>query len=126
VNVHKGPEAKIQIDIVKYLRQREWFVKETHGNAFQSGFPDLFATHSKYFARWIEVKNPVSFSFTQAQYVDYPKFCANGSPIWILTAATDAEYAKLFKPANFSEYLCCYLDGCRDIIAWRSGRRTSK
>lgn len=126
VNIHKGPEAKIQDAIIGYLKTKDWFVKSTHGNAFQSGFPDLYATHSKYFGRWIEVKNPTSFSFTAAQLRDYPKFGAFGSPIWILTAATDEEYIKLFKPANISEYMACYQDGCRDIIAWRAGLRSSK
>jgi hypothetical protein len=119
----KGPEDIIQEDIVKYLRQREWFVKETHGNAFQSGFPDIYATHALFKQRWIEVKVPTYFSFTVHQVRDYPRFIANGSPIWVLTAATDEEYNKLFKPCNFSEYMTCYQDGCRNIIAWRAGRR---
>lgn len=98
-------------------------VKETHGNAYQSGFPDVYATHERYFMRWIEVKVPEAFSFTPAQLRDYPVMRAKGSPIWILTAATDEEYEKLFKPCNLSEYLACYQDGCRNIIAWRAGRR---
>lgn len=123
-NVHQGPEAIIQRDIVKYLREREWFVKETHGSQFQSGFPDVYATHEKWKQRWIEVKVPEHFSFTPAQVRDYPKFIASGSPIWILGAATDAEYAKLFQPCNFFEYFQCFHDGCRNIVAWRAGRRT--
>jgi hypothetical protein len=126
MNVHEGPESKIQAAIISYLKGRDWFVKSTHGNSFQSGFPDLYATHSKYFGRWIEVKNPTSFSFTIAQLRDYPKFCAFGSPIFVMTAATDSEYEKLFRPSNLSEYMACYQDGCRDIIAWRAGLRTSK
>lgn len=106
-----------------YLKARDWFCKETHGNAFQSGFPDVYATHSKYFQRWVEIKVPEQFSFTPAQLRDYPKFNAFGSPIWIITAATDEEYAKLFKPSNLNEYISCYADGCRNIIAWRAGRR---
>lgn len=122
-NVHDGPEAKIQGAIVKYLRHREWFVKETHGNAFQSGFPDLYATHSLWRQRWIEIKYPYAFKFTDAQVRDYPKFNANGSPVWIMTAAWDEEYDKLFRPSNLQEYMSCFQDGCRDIIAWRRGQR---
>lgn len=123
MNVHDGPEAHIQAAVVRYLREREWFVKETHGNAFQSGFPDVHATHAKWRQRWIEIKYPYAFKFTPAQMRDYPLFNANGSPIWIMTAAWDEEYEKLFKPSNLSEYLTCHADGCRDIIAWRKGQR---
>lgn len=71
------------------------------------------------------MKYPYAFKFTPAQIRDYPKMIANGSPIWIMTAATDEEYAKLFKDSNFYEYFTCFKDGCRDIIAWRAGRRTT-
>jgi hypothetical protein len=94
-------------------------VKETHGNAYQSGFPDVYATHAKWHQRWIEVKVPTSFSFTPAQLRDYPLMVANGSPIWILTAATDEEYRKLFKPCNLHEFMSAYLAGVRDITRWR-------
>lgn len=96
-----GPEAKIQGDIVNRLRTMEWFVKETHGNMFQSGLPDLFAAHIKYGSRWIEVKNPLSFSFTPAQTIDFPKMSAAGVGIWILFSHSDHEMMKLFKPANW-------------------------
>jgi hypothetical protein len=101
----KGPEAKLQFDIVNYLRMREWFVIQTHGNLYQSGLPDLFACHSKFGQRWIEVKNPLHFRFTAAQLDVFPKLCANGSGVWVLVAATDAEYMKLFKMYNWSLYL---------------------
>jgi len=100
-----GPEAKIQKSILEMLRIRGWFVKETHGNMYQCGFPDLFACHSKYGQRWIEVKNPLAYHFTGAQLEDFPKICAHGSGVWILVAATDEEYEKLFKAPNWYQYL---------------------
>lgn len=102
-----GPEAQIQREIVKFLKLRDWYVLETHGNAFQNGFPDLYVTHSKYFARWVEVKVAGHFRFTPAQLEVFPKLCANGSGVWIMVAATEAEYAKLWKPANWHIYLSC-------------------
>ena len=54
----KGPERVIQDAIIKMLRYKGWHVMETHGNIYQKGFPDLFACHSKYGHRWIEVKLP--------------------------------------------------------------------
>lgn len=101
------PEAKIQDAIIRFLRYREWFVKATHGSAFQSGFPDLYATHSRYRQRWIEVKLPdmKGSRFTPAQLEVFPKISAHGAGIWIMTAATESEYRKLFRPPNWHLYL---------------------
>lgn len=103
----KGPEGKIQQDIICMLRMKGWFVKSTHGNMYSSGFADLYATHYKYGPRWIEVKLPdmKGSKFTPAQLEDFPKFCCNGAGVWILTAATESEYQKLFKRPNFTGYL---------------------
>ena len=100
-----GPERKIQDKIVSMLRYKGWLVKETHGNMYQQGFPDIYATHSRYGPRWIEVKNPKSYKFTPAQLDFFPKLCANGSGVWILVAATEEEYEKLFKSPNWFVYL---------------------
>lgn len=101
----KGPEHHIQQAIIKKLRYLGWFVKETHGNMFQSGFPDLFACHSVYGQRWIEVKNPASYRFTPAQLDDFPKFSANGCGVWVLVSDSDKEINKLFREPNWSDYL---------------------
>ena len=100
-----GPEYFIQKDIISYLRTREWLVKPTHGSMFQSGFPDLFATHKRYGMRWVEVKNLKNYRFTPAQLEWFPQIVAHGTGIWILTAATDAEYDKLFKDCNWWQFL---------------------
>jgi len=100
-----GPEGRIQEDIIIMLRAKEWFVKPTHGNMYQSGMPDLFVCHRRYGQRWVEVKCPTGSSFTPAQLEDFPLFCANGSGVWILVAATEAEYDKLFKSPNWYQYL---------------------
>lgn len=104
---HKRPEEIIQDAIIKMLMTKGWYVKVTHGNMYQSGFPDLFVCHSRYGQRWIEVKLPQMkrSKFTGAQLEDFPKLCANGSGVWILTAATSYEYEKLFKTPNFHQYL---------------------
>ena len=101
----KGPEALIQEKIIEFLRIRQWYVKHTHGNMYQSGFPDLFASHPRYGMRWIEVKNPEQYAFTPAQLENFPLMCAHGAHIWILVAPTEEEYAKLFKPYNWFFYL---------------------
>ena len=83
-------------------------MKETHGNMYQSGFPDLFACHKRYGSRWIEVKNPLKYKFTPAQLQDFPMFAAHGVGVYVLTAATQLEYDKLFLPANWHTYLGIY------------------
>jgi len=99
------PEAKIQQAIKDMLTLKGWYVMVTHGNMFQSGFPDLYATHSKYGARWIEVKNPGKYAFTPAQLEHFPKLVANGTGVWILIGGTENEYQKLFKSPNWYQYL---------------------
>lgn len=105
--VRNDPEAKIRQAVINMLTLRGWYVKMTHGSMYQSGLPDLFATHSKYGGRWIEIKLPdmKGSHFTAAQLQDFPKFVANGCGIWILTSDSDSEYDKLFKPHNFNYYL---------------------
>jgi hypothetical protein len=51
------------------------------------------------------VKNPEKYSFTPAQLETFPMFGAKGIGIWVLVAATEAEYRKLFGPANWYTYL---------------------
>lgn len=102
----KGPEKIIEDDIVKMLRNKGWLVRKMHGDANNKGWPDLYACHSNYGIRWIEVKLPQmkGSKFTPAQREWFPKLVANGSRIWILVAATESEYKKLFEEPNFYQY----------------------
>lgn len=104
-STRKKPETILQNGIAGMLRMKGWYVMATHGNMYQSGFPDLYATHSIYGTRWIEVKRPSGYSFTPAQLDHFPKLSAHGTRIYILTAATEEEYKKLFGPANWHMYL---------------------
>jgi hypothetical protein len=110
INIRKkkdDPEKRIQKAIIDMLTLKGWFCLSTHGNAFQKGLPDIYATHPSYRQRWIEVKLPQmkGSKFTKAQTDTFAKLIAFGSPIWILTAATEEEYNKLFKPSNYHYYL---------------------
>lgn len=80
---------------------------------WQSGFPDLYAANKMFGQRWIEVKNPLAFSFTPAQQIDFPKFTAAGVGIWILMSADDSEIMKLFKPANWWEVWYRWVNGIK-------------
>jgi len=99
------PETIIEKAIMDYLKLRDWYVHSTHGNVYSMGLPDLYACHKRYSTRWIEVKNPNQYSFTPAQMDVFPEFAAKGVGIWIMVAATEVEYKKLFKPANWHTYL---------------------
>lgn len=100
-----GPEFFIQRDLVKYLEVRKWLVERMIGNAFQQGIPDLFLYHPKWGYRWVDVKRPgKNYSFTKAQKLKWPVWDSFGVGIWILTAATQEEYDKLFQPPNWKAF----------------------
>lgn len=101
----EGPERIIQDDLKRFLEGKGWFVKETHGNIYQHGFPDLYACHRSYGARWVEVKNLAHYVFTKSQLETFPMFVAHGVGVWVLVAATEEEYKKLFQPCNWYQYL---------------------
>jgi hypothetical protein len=106
IKPNEKPETTLQRKITEFLKIRDWMVKWTHGNLYQSGFPDMYVAHLRYGSRWIEVKIPKPvIVFTPAQLENFPEFSAKGVGIWVITAATEEEYAKLFKPANWHWYL---------------------
>jgi hypothetical protein len=80
-------------------------VKSTHGNIYQYGFPDLYIAHRSYGVRWIEIKNPDGYRFTGAQLEFFHQLASAGVGVWVLTAATEDEYKKLFSPANWHYFL---------------------
>ena len=105
IKKHKhGPEWYIQRDLKQFLRERNWLVEQTHGNRFQTGFPDLYIFRRDVGERWIDCKNPGSYTFTRDQKRKWPVWAEFGIGIWIITAATQEEYDKLFRPPNWKEY----------------------
>jgi hypothetical protein len=100
-----GPEWHIQKDLVEYLEGRGWHVEVMHGNAFQQGIPDLWLWNSRLkLARWVDVKHPKRHTFTKAQRIKWPLWDSLGIGIWILTAANQEQYDKLFAPPNWKDY----------------------
>jgi len=98
------PEAKIQTELTEFMGGRDWLAEATHGNAYQKGFPDLFLAHIRHGQRWVDCKVAGKYSFTKAQIEKWPKWEKTGVGIWILTAATEEEYDKLFQPPNWRKY----------------------
>lgn len=101
-----GPEARLQKEIKAFLEARGWFVKSLHGGSYQAGFPDLYITHKNYGGKWVEIKLPnmEGSKWTKAQIEVFPKLADNGTPIWVMTGATEFEYRKLSGPENWLEY----------------------
>lgn len=99
-----GREWHIQEDLKTFLRARQWHVERMIGNAFQMGIPDLYVFHRKYGERWIDVKVPGKYTFTREQKIKWPVWDSFNRGIWILTAATQTEYDKLFGPPNWRDY----------------------
>jgi hypothetical protein len=99
-----GPEYGIQARIVQYLYERGWHVERIVGLGIQFGLPDLYITHPKWGQRWLEVKCPDHYTFTRHQKRKFPILDHYGTGIWILTAATDDEYQRLFKLPNWRDY----------------------
>ena len=97
-------EAGIQRDVIAYLRLRGWFVIRLTGNAYQTGIPDIWAWHPKFDFRWIDLKRPDRYDFTAAQKAKWPQWHAAGVGVWIMTAASQEEYDKLFSPPNWRDY----------------------
>lgn len=104
INYAVKPEARIQKEIIEYLELRKWFVKILHGNIHQTGMPDLFICKRSLGWRFVEVKQPEKYMFTEAQCATFPKFAEAGVGIWILTAAIEQQYNLLFKPCNWYHY----------------------
>jgi hypothetical protein len=105
LKIRQKPEEKIRAAIKVFLEARGWMVEITHGNLYQAGLPDLYCAHARHGSRWVEVKNPEEYKFTAAQKKKFPVFEAHGVGIWVLTAGTEDEFLKLFKPPNWREYL---------------------
>jgi hypothetical protein len=97
-------EVDIQREIVEFLRARTWHVERMSADAFQNGIPDLFCYHRRWGMRWVEVKRPEGYSFTQRQKQRFPQWEKAGIGIWILTAATQEQYDLLFKAPNWRDF----------------------
>jgi hypothetical protein len=99
-----GPEAIIQRNFIRYVKQRGWNVERMIGNALQKGIPDIYIMHPEHGDRWIDLKNEKGYEFTIAQQIKWPIWEAHGKGIWIITGWQKEDYDKLFKPPNFRDY----------------------
>lgn len=82
-----------------------WYCRVTHGNKYQSGLPDIYCCHRRYGTRWVEVKRPTGYRFTNDQVNVFHRFASKGIGVWVLTSEQDHERNKLFAHANWWAYL---------------------
>lgn len=99
------PEDKVRDAIRSFLEGRGWGVEITHGNKYQSGFPDLYVMHDKYGTRWIDAKVEGRYSFTNAQKYTWSRWHYRFRVgIWIMTAGNEEQYGWLFQEPNWLDY----------------------
>jgi hypothetical protein len=104
-----SPEDRIQERIKSFLEAHGWLVEKMHGNAFQKGIPDLYCFHPELnnpegLHRWVDVKVKGRYRYTKDQCQKWTKWEGFRLPVYIMVAATDEEYAKLFGRPNFRLY----------------------
>lgn len=98
----RQPETDIVHAIRGWLYNMGWLTYKTHGSSQQSGFPDLYAIHPGHQARWIEVKQPLKISFTDAQRWHFPRMIKHGAKMWLLTSPMLQVWAR---PPNLQSVL---------------------
>lgn len=104
----KGPEAKVEASIIRFLEGRGWYVRRIHGSSYQAGLPDLMACHPRYGIRLIEVKDPNRRGrmFTPAQENTFPKLIRHGAPVLVLDGIDTYKYQIVLEnKSNFFEYI---------------------
>lgn len=100
--VSRGPrESVLLAQIRNALRRNGWLVEKTHGNCYQSGFPDLLCFHPVHGLRWVEVKRP-SGRLTTAQRVTFARWEGFKMGVWVFVSPTEVE--KIFESSNWREW----------------------
>lgn len=98
-------EKRIRDRVIRpMLEGRGWLVEVTHGNRYVKGFPDLYLSHPQFGQRWVDVKVEDDYEYTQAQRDKWPRWHRFGTGIWIMTGATEDQYARLFDVPNWLDY----------------------
>jgi hypothetical protein len=95
-------ERTEQQDLRELMVLHGWHTEKSHGNKYQSGWPDLVCFHPNYGIKWIEMKvkdRPLKPS----QICTFTKWQQFGAKIYVLQGPED--YDKLFGKPNWTLYL---------------------
>lgn len=98
------PEERTQAKLIDLLKTQGWHVERMLADIWQNGIPDLYCYRRPEGERWVEVKRRASYTLTLRQRQKFPKWEKAGIRIWILTAATEAQYNLLFQPPNWRDF----------------------
>lgn len=98
----KAPETEAAKRLRTVMEENGWYVKKLHGSIYQSGLPDLLATHKYHGIKLIETKLPKGSKLTQAQIVVFKKLQDHGTGVYILHDERD--YKRLFDKPNWTHY----------------------
>jgi hypothetical protein len=98
-------ESIIQTKVIQGYILEGWYCVRTHGNAYQSGFPDVFLCNKRFGSRWVEVKRPGYERFTQAQLDVFTQFAKKRIGVWVVTDHDPQERHRIFRPSNWYTYL---------------------
>ena len=102
-----GPEAIIQRNFIRYLKDRDWGVERMIGNALQKGIPDIYVMHPEHGQRWIDLKNPHDYEFTKAQIIKSCNLIRTGKILaWIQCGIISCKYFEEVSPCfEFDSYM---------------------
>lgn len=99
--LRKKPEYDGARRLRNLMENLGWLTKKSHGNAYQSGWPDLFCSHPQFGQRWIETKahNGRLSEIQIKEFIEWTKF---GVKIWVLRDEKD--YGWLFQNPNWWQW----------------------
>lgn len=84
------------------MERKGWLTDKTHGNKFQSGWPDLYCHHPLHGGAWIEMKATKRKKLTRSQRGLFARWSKYGVRIWVLTGPED--YDLLFDEPNWKDF----------------------
>lgn len=89
-------ESNLATHFKSLFERHGWAVFNTHGNAYQKGFPDKYCIDLKkrHGQRWVELKRTCG-KYTKDQLKTFPLFEQAGIGIWTVTEATEAIYNEI-------------------------------
>lgn len=94
-------EQEGQDKLRNFMHARGWHTEKTHGNMYQSGWPDLLCMHNKFGRKWVECKVPGE-KLRQSQIACFLKWSEFGETIYIMH--DDDDYDILFGKPNWMPY----------------------
>lgn len=107
------PETKIVNKLTSRFKAAGCYVKKLHGNAFQSGLPDLLVISKQWGTIFVEVKTPRG-KLSPRQINEFAKMSRVGAKIFVINNADNWDIVKTKKP-NWAAYATGQTDPLKEI-----------